>query len=497
MPSWTLLTGLAKRRWTAGRGRGHGGDLGDRRDGRDRQDRAGGARRAPAGRAGSRTGSCSSTCTATPRASPPREPGEALGALLRALGVPAGAIPRGDRGARRALPPAPGRHQDPDRAGQRRQRGAGASAAARRARLPGAGHQPQAPEGPGRRAQPWRWTCCRRATRSRCCAPWPEPAASPPDDPLLGEIAGLCGRLPLALRIAGALLRHRPAWSLGHLAGAAARRAPAAWRPVRRRARPGAPCSTCPTPAWADAQQAAVPPPGPGARPGRRRLRRRRPAGHRPGRPPTGLLQDLVDHNLLTEHAPGRYRLHDLMRAHARTLAGHRPRARARDAALDRLLHYYAPHRPERLASPSPATRGRPRRPGPRRTPPPCPTPRPPAPGCAPNAPTWSSRPTPTPATSHERTPRPGRGAGRDPAHRRPLRPRPGDPPGRRRAPPHRHGSPTAHATALTDLGSVRRLTGDLDRGRDALARALEIYRAIGDRLGEANALTDLGACET
>src|SRR6202035_5228426 len=32
-----------------------------------------------------------------------------------------------------------------------------------------------------------------------------------PDDPLAGELAGLCGYLPLALRIAASLLRHRPA----------------------------------------------------------------------------------------------------------------------------------------------------------------------------------------------------------------------------------------------------------------------------------------------
>jgi len=33
------------------------------------------------------------------------------------------------------------------------------------------------------------------------------------------EVVGLCGRLPLAVRIAGALLRNRPAWTLAHLAG--------------------------------------------------------------------------------------------------------------------------------------------------------------------------------------------------------------------------------------------------------------------------------------
>jgi DNA-binding SARP family transcriptional activator len=44
------------------------------------------------------------------------------------------------------------------------------------------------------------------------------PGRLPADDPLPGEVAELCGYLPLALRIAGALLRHRLAWSLEDLA---------------------------------------------------------------------------------------------------------------------------------------------------------------------------------------------------------------------------------------------------------------------------------------
>ena len=49
-------------------GGGSGGGDGDRRDRRGRQDRAGGARRAPAAAASSRTGTCTRTCAATPRA---------------------------------------------------------------------------------------------------------------------------------------------------------------------------------------------------------------------------------------------------------------------------------------------------------------------------------------------------------------------------------------------------------------------------------------------
>jgi tetratricopeptide (TPR) repeat protein len=52
------------------------------------------------------------------------------------------------------------------------------------------------------------------------------------------------------------------------------------------------------------------------------------------------LLEALYDHYLLTEPAPGRYQLHDLIRAHARTLAAADPAAE-RDQAVERLLDYY------------------------------------------------------------------------------------------------------------------------------------------------------------
>ncbi|HWG25934.1 AfsR/SARP family transcriptional regulator [Actinospica sp.] len=49
-------------------------------------------------------------------------------------------------------------------------------------------------------------------------------------------------------------------------------------------------------------------------------------------------LDTLLDHNLLIQHAPGRYRLHDLLRAHARTLAAQDPGS---EAAFTRLVDYY------------------------------------------------------------------------------------------------------------------------------------------------------------
>jgi DNA-binding SARP family transcriptional activator/tetratricopeptide (TPR) repeat protein len=165
------------------------------------------------------------------------------------------------------------------------------------------------------------------------------PGRIPAGDPLAGEVAGLCGYLPLALRIAASLLRHRPAWSVEHLAGQlrdqdqrvsalsdGERELPAVFdlsyaslqAPHRRLWRllgliPGPDLDAYAAAALAEADPAHA----------------------------AGLLEDLVDHNLLAACAPGRYRLHDLLRAHARTLAAADP-ALEREAAVDRLLHYYA-----------------------------------------------------------------------------------------------------------------------------------------------------------
>src|SRR5262249_61817893 len=51
-------------------------------------------------------------------------------------------------------------------------------------------------------------------------------------------------------------------------------------------------------------------------------------------------LGELYDQHLLAEHAPGRYRLHDLLRQHARALAAADDDAET-DAAAGRLLDYY------------------------------------------------------------------------------------------------------------------------------------------------------------
>jgi hypothetical protein len=52
-------------------------------------------------------------------------------------------------------------------------------------------------------------------------------------------------------------------------------------------------------------------------------------------------LEALYDEYLLTEPAPGRYRMHDLIREHARALAGRLDPDDDREQAIDRLLDYY------------------------------------------------------------------------------------------------------------------------------------------------------------
>ena len=56
-------------------------------------------------------------------------------------------------------------------------------------------------------------------------------------------------------------------------------------------------------------------------------------------------------------------------------------------------------------------------------------------------------------------------------------------------------GDRPGQAGALTDLGDVRRLTGDYPGAVRDLQEALGIYRDLGDRPGQANALNPWGPC--
>lgn len=164
------------------------------------------------------------------------------------------------------------------------------------------------------------------------------PGRAPEDAPELAEIVALCGRLPLAVRIAAALLRHRPAWTLARLASLL---------------RDGPSRNT----ALSDGERDLDTVFGlsyDSLDGGQRQMFRylglipgpdfdRYAAAALAGTAPTAasrLLEDLVDHNLLLQAAPDRYRLHDLIRLHARTLAGG-DSVTASDAARNRLLDYY------------------------------------------------------------------------------------------------------------------------------------------------------------
>ena len=318
------------------------------------------------------------------------------------------------------------------------------------------------------------------------------PGRVPADDRLPGEVAELCGHLPLALRIAGALLRHRPAWTLEHLAGLLHdqhRRVQAlsdgerdlggvfdlSYRSLDEQHRalfrrlgliPGPDLDPYAAAALLQVDPARA----------------------------TRLLEDLVDHNLLLSPSPSRYRLHNLIRAHARTLTATDP-AHDRDAALDRLLHYYA--HTAHLAS-TPITR------------------RPPTASDSPAPAHTPDLPGAEAARAWLRTERDNLEAAYTHAHTHHLHEHAislaaglaeilrTDGPYARALALHQaaaetaeqHGNPTAHANALTDLGIMRRLIGDPAGAQDDLTRALRIYRTTGDRDGEAEALTELGRAQ-
>ncbi|MEW2116980.1 BTAD domain-containing putative transcriptional regulator [Streptomyces sp. NPDC005474] len=219
-----------------------------------------------------------------------------------------------------------------------------------------------------------------------------EPAAA-------SEVVRTCGLLPLALQIAAARLRHRPAWSVAHLRDRLAdedrrleeltvqdRSVAAAFSLSYRsldaeRERmfrllglfPGAEiglpaaaalCGTVPAATELIPASPGGPPPDAAVlgltRPGRTGPGRTVPAATAPGDavsgaaatalPLTGtadlahvdrLLQDLVDCQLLDEPRPGRYRLHDLLSAYAARECERTDSEPERRSALGRLLDFY------------------------------------------------------------------------------------------------------------------------------------------------------------
>jgi tetratricopeptide (TPR) repeat protein/transcriptional regulator with XRE-family HTH domain len=206
-------------------------------------------------------------------------------------------------------------------------------------------------------------------------------------------------------------------------------------------------------------------------------------------------LEALYDQYLLTEPAPGRYRMHDLIREHARALTGRLDLDRDRDQATARLLDYY-----QRAVARADALLAHRTRPAP--------------------APTSRTIPAAVPALANReqalawaRTERANLLACLDHAtrtgqHARVIALTAGladllslDGPWDQAITRHatavqatRHlGDRPGQASALTDLGDVRRLTADAPAAARDLEEALDISRDLGDRPGQAGALTVLG----
>ena len=311
-------------------------------------------------------------------------------------------------------------------------------------------------------------------------------------DAAAGEITRLCGYLPLAIGMIGRQLHHHPAWTAAGLAAdlAGTRDRLAVMRAENLSVAAAFDLSYQDLPG--DQQQLF------------RRL------GLHPGPDidayaaaaldDTSLdsvrraLEGLYDQHLLTEPVRNRYRLHDLLREHARALAV-TDEAVGSGAAAGRLLDYYlhaALAAGRHIAARVPA-----RRPPPPGDPPAC-------------VPQFSSARQATAWLEAERT-NLHAAAGYAAASGRGLHAiaiaaamsdfllahghweqaavlhqaaltmarQGGDRPGQ--------------ASALTQLGTVQWLTGDYPAAAASLQQALALYRDLGDRPGQASALTQLG----
>jgi tetratricopeptide (TPR) repeat protein/transcriptional regulator with XRE-family HTH domain len=159
------------------------------------------------------------------------------------------------------------------------------------------------------------------------------------DDVAVGELTRLCGYLPLAIGMLASQLRHHPAWTARQVAAdlTAAKDRLALMQ-----------AENVSVAAAFDLSYADL-------TPGSQQLFRR--LGLVPGPSfdssaatalaGTGLdaarrcLSELYDQHLIGEPTPGRYQLHDLLREHARALAGRLDPDSDRDGVITRLLDYY------------------------------------------------------------------------------------------------------------------------------------------------------------
>ena len=315
-----------------------------------------------------------------------------------------------------------------------------------------------------------------------------------PDDSAVAETVRLCGFLPLAIRLAAARLEHHPSRTVSDLAREleSARNGPAAMQ-----------AEDISVAAAFDLSYQDL-------APDQQRMFRR--LGLHPGtdidvRAAAALddaelaqarrdIEALYDQNLLTEPAHGRYRMHDLIRDHARSLANADPAAE-RDAAVDRLLEYYlrcvraASFQLERrVPARPPLTIGTP-------------------PGHIPDPPgdqgasAWMDKERQNllavvtyaalngrhlyaaaiPAEMHSFLRRSGDWHTALALHQDAVRAA------------HQANDRLAEAGAVADLGDTQYLTGDYRRATATLRQALKLYRelALDTRLEQANILTNLG----
>jgi tetratricopeptide (TPR) repeat protein/transcriptional regulator with XRE-family HTH domain len=314
-----------------------------------------------------------------------------------------------------------------------------------------------------------------------------------PADPAVAEITGLCGFLPLAIGMVARQLHHHPAWTPARRAAELA----AAVDRLELMATENLSVAAAFNLSYADLSG------------DQQRLFRR--LGLHPGADIDGYaaaaldgtdlsaarrgLEALYDQYLLTEPAQGRYRMHDLIREHARALAGRLDSDGDRDEATTRLLDYY-----QHTAARADALIARQTR--------------------LAAADVDGTRPTAVPALASReqalawaRAERANLIACLDQAtatgqHVRVTALTAGlagllrsDGPWAQAITRHRAaiaaarhlGDRLGQAGALNDLGHVRRMTGDYPAAAQVLEEALDLYRDLGDRLGQANALCDLG----
>ncbi len=316
-------------------------------------------------------------------------------------------------------------------------------------------------------------------------------------DAAAGEITRLCGYLPLAIGMLARQLSQHPAWTAGDLAAslAAARDRLAAMR-----------AENLSVAAAFDLSYADL-------TPGRQQLFRR--LGLIPGPSFDAYaaaalddisldqarrsLEDLYDQHLITEPAPSRYLLHDLLREHARTLvAAGNPADTA--AAAGRLLDYYlhtavaaSQHHFSKWAA------------GQDRLPPGQPPAHAPPLAAAEQAAAWLETERPNLHAAADYAAASGQhlyaiaiaAAIGDFLH--------GHGHWDQAAALHlialtsarQAGDRPGQARALRELGAIATLTGDLPAAAASLTRAAALYRDLGDQSGQVHALNDLGHLHT